>query len=168
MRRSLEPIAQAMLMRGVNLRIGKRLARAYYMAERNSRQRGIQFELTVDELARLAQRAKGKCEVTGLPFEVVDTSRKWDRQPWTASIDRIDCTIGYTYANCRVVCAAVNVALNSWGLPVLERIAEALMLRKARGTSGYLLALHQKVKRRKRHDLRHVEGTRSTWNEADQ
>lgn len=134
--------------------VGQRLLRSYYMAERNSKQRGIEFALSTQDLLMLANRANGRCEVTGIRFEVVDTSRKWDRQPWTASIDRINCSEGYTFGNCRLVCAAVNVALNSWGEAILNRIVDAMVERRLRQVDGYMASLrdsHKKILQRKKY-----------------
>lgn len=145
---------QILKARGAGAQVRQRLIRSYYMAVRNSKQRGIEFSLSTHDLLRLANRANGHCEVTGIKFDVIETSRKWDRQPWTASIDRIDCSKGYTFGNCRLVCAAVNVALNSWGVTVLERIAEAMTERKLRQHLGYMDQLrkfHVKHRRRIRH-----------------
>jgi hypothetical protein len=136
---------------GMRAHVRQRLIRSYYMAARNSQQRGIEFKLSTNDLLRLANRADGQCEITGIRFEVVETSRKWDRQPWTASIDRIDCSKGYTFDNCRLVCAAVNVALNSWGESVLERIVDAMVERRLRQSEGYMATLREfHVKHRRR------------------
>jgi hypothetical protein len=43
------------------------------------------------------------------------------------SVDRIDSTLGYCRENCRLVCASVNVALNSFGDALL------MALRSTRG-----------------------------------
>lgn len=44
------------------------------------------------------------------------------RRPLAPSIDRIDSSLGYTRQNCRIVCAAVNYAMNVWGEDVLWRL----------------------------------------------
>lgn len=147
-------ITEARRPEGFRASVSRRLLRSYYMAERNSRQRGIEFALSLADLSVLANRSRGRCEITGIPFEVVDTSRKWDRQPWTASIDRIDCAKGYTLDNCRLVCAAVNVALNSWGEAVLGRIVDAMVEQRLRHVEGYMDSLreaHKKILRRKKY-----------------
>jgi hypothetical protein len=152
----------ALKVNGVRSSIGQRLLRSYYMAERNSKQRGIEFALSMEDLMVLANRAKGRCEVTGISFEVVDISRKWDRQPWTASIDRIDCAKGYTLSNCRLVCAAVNVALNSWGESVLNRIVDAMVERRLRQVEGYMDSVretHKRILSRKKYLRRRSRGT---------
>lgn len=139
---------------GVLPSVSHKLLRSYYMAERNSKQRGIDFSLSQSDLMALANRAGGRCEVTGIGFAVIDTQRKWDRQPWTASIDRIDCSKGYTFENCRLVCAAVNVALNAWGTPVLDRIVDAMVELRLRQREGYmdgLRIINKKILRRNKY-----------------
>lgn len=68
----------------------------------------------------------GRCSVSGIPFDLNKcvASR---RRPFAVSIDRIDCSAGYTKENCRIVCVAVNYAMSDWGLGVLERIAYGLV-----------------------------------------
>ena len=65
---------------------------------------------------------KGICEVSGLPIFHHTGKVEWD----SISIDRIDSTKGYVYSNVRVVCYAVNVALNNWGLEQFLKVARAM------------------------------------------
>lgn len=61
---------------------------------------------------------------------------------------------GYTLGNCRLVSAAVNVALNSWGETVLERIAEGIVAQRLRQVEGYMAKLsemNRKIKRKNRY-----------------
>jgi hypothetical protein len=64
------------------------------------------------------------CALTGIPFSL--GKGKYRSGPWAPSVDRLDCAGGYTRGNVRLVCHAVNVALNEWGDGVLQRIADAL------------------------------------------
>ena len=83
--------------------------------------------MTIDELWSLWRRADGKCEVTGIPFSLVRTGgRSVTARPWIPSVDRISCAVGYEQNNCRIVCHAVNMAMNQWGEKFLMRIAKAL------------------------------------------
>lgn len=73
------------------------------------------------------ERAQGRCEVTGIPFN--DTLLSGRVRPWKASIDRIDSEEGYHPENCRLVCVAVNAAMREWGEQILWTIANALVSR---------------------------------------
>ncbi len=68
----------------------------------------------------------GVCELTGLPLEP-GPSDKHRVAPMAPSLDRIVPSKGYTKANTRMVCFAVNRARSDWGDAVLLRIAQALV-----------------------------------------
>jgi prophage regulatory protein len=95
----------------------------YRQAKKNATVRGIPFSLAEHDFERLINAANGRCAVTGIPFE---TTTGGGRNPWGASLDRIDSSLGYTFANCRIVCTSVNLAMNEWGVDVLSRIAIAM------------------------------------------
>ena len=103
--------------------------RAFFSRIRSgAKLRGLPFEMTITDVAAILRRSGGRCELSGIAFsrEVVS-----GRRPWDYSIDRIDSSRReYTPDNCRVVCYAVNVALNAWGDDVLLRIAENIMRRR--------------------------------------
>ena len=84
--------------------------------------------LTLDELAAIAYRSDGKCEVTGIPFSDEKISGA-SRPPYAKSIDRINSARGYTRENCRLVCHCVNVAMMDWGDGVVQKIAQAYNLK---------------------------------------
>jgi hypothetical protein len=68
--------------------------------------------------------------LSGIPFEF---ERRWrgQRRPFAPSLDRINSAKGYVYSNCRLVCVAVNIAMNEWGLEPLLRVARELLKREA-------------------------------------
>jgi hypothetical protein len=96
------------------------------------RRRNIPLDLDIDWLA--TRFRNGRCEITGLPFNMSVAARK--SNPHTPSVDRIDPAKGYTKDNCRVVLLAVNIALMNWGMDVLMPIAEALVARHPRRISA--------------------------------
>jgi len=68
----------------------------------------------------------GKCELTGLPFNLQPTLKN-HVNPYAPSLDRIDSNNrDYSVKNTRVVLAAVNAALNEWGLEVMKPIFKSL------------------------------------------
>lgn len=78
-----------------------------------------------DEFDALWARAGGYCEMTSIPFSFKKIENCIKR-PWAPSVDRVDNSKGYEFANCRLVCTAVNLALNEFGDAVLRRIANGL------------------------------------------
>lgn len=97
-------------------------AAIFSSAKNNARARGILFEITMDDVESMFARAGGRCEVTGLVFN-------WNkrpgmrRRPFIPSLDRMDSSAGYTVENCRIVCAAVNMAINEFGDSVFRQMA---------------------------------------------
>lgn len=96
---------------------------------KNAVKRGIEFDLSLDDLKILSLRADGRCEVTGIVFEAQhrDNDARHFRRPFYPSIDRVDSRVGYKLSNCRLTCVAVNAAINEWGESVLFRIAHAIV-----------------------------------------
>lgn len=86
---------------------------------------GITFSLTLDDIKHMADRAGGRCEVSGVPFCGDNSCGK--RRPFAPSIDRKVPEDGYVPENCRLVCFAVNVALSDWGEDVLNRVASGVI-----------------------------------------
>ncbi len=70
--------------------------------------------------------AVGICERTGLPF-VFNKDPLEDRNPWFPSIDRIDSSLGYTEANCQMVCIIYNLAKSNWTDADMLKMAKSLV-----------------------------------------
>lgn len=110
-------------------RSGKRFSteREYREVFKTARRRGgDRYHLTRADEEALVARASGHCELTGLPFQFERRGHN-RRRPYMASLDRIDAEGGYTRGNVRLVCVAVNLALNDWGEKILLEIAEGLI-----------------------------------------
>lgn len=104
---------------------------AVYSARKRAKDKGIACELSEAEALLLWRRCKGRCELTGIPFDL----GRLDgcvRRPFAPSIDRVNASGPYTKTNIRVVCTAVNLAMNQWGDEVLYRIARGLSTNKVK------------------------------------
>lgn len=86
---------------------------------------GIPFDLNGSIPLIQARIDAGKCELTGVPFRL-DAGLAFD----SPSIDRIDPKLGYVYPNIRVVCFAMNCALNNWGEEVLLKVVTAWLAKR--------------------------------------
>lgn len=101
--------------------------RAYYYATARAKRAGHAIMERI-EFESMVKRAAGRCEVTGIEFST-DRPRHRSKALWGPSLDRVSSRGPYTYANCRLVCTAVNLALNEFGLDTLRVIAAALSAR---------------------------------------
>ena len=98
-------------------------------ARTRTKRRGHVMTLTLDELVAICLRSGGRCEVSGLPFSGASHGAKRLR-PLSPTLDRIDCSVGYVSQNCRLVCAAVNVAMFDWGEEMFLRIAAGVVINR--------------------------------------
>jgi len=94
----------------------------YRRARERARKKKREFSLSLDDLKQLLLRSMGKCEVTGIIFSdrVIGGARM---RPLTPSLDRVDAAVGYRLENCRIVCAAVNIAMFDWGEEMFKNLA---------------------------------------------
>lgn len=83
------------------------------------------FNLTRENIAECI--AKGKCEATGLPFDMAPGPDKSHANPWAPSLDRKNSAKGYTADNVQVVVAVYNYAKSEWTADVLLRLAHAIV-----------------------------------------
>jgi hypothetical protein len=101
----------------------------FHNAKKNAKMRDKPFEITFKEFFKLVEKSGGCCELSGIPFSPKKVGNSF-RRPFAPSLDRIDCSKGYCITNCRLVCIAVNVALNEWGAEVLYTVAANLIAHK--------------------------------------
>ncbi|MEN6586401.1 MAG: hypothetical protein ABFE02_10210 [Sulfuricella sp.] len=105
-------------------------------ARKNANSRALPCTITIEDLLDLSRQAAGRCMFSGIEFEhgpadTMLTSRSRRKRLWAPSLDRIDSSKGYEPGNIRLVCMAVNAALQEFGDDVLIRIALALAKRHA-------------------------------------
>jgi hypothetical protein len=99
----------------------------YASCQSRARVRKLPFFLTVEAYLSLLVATSGACSLTGIRFSFEKPAGS-KYSPFRPSIDRIDCAKGYDAGNCRVVCAAVNIALNVWGDDVFKRVATGYLM----------------------------------------
>lgn len=98
-----------------------------------SKKKSMETDMTVEAIIDMMRKQSFRCAVSLLPFDL-----EWGRRigakrnAYAPSLDRINNSVGYTVANCRVVLAAVNYAMNEWGLDTYITIAEAASRHGAR------------------------------------
>ena len=89
-----------------------------------SKKRGFPFNLTVEFLAEKIMR--GRCEVTGIPFEL-GSSDEHHTKAFSPSVDRIIPGGGYTQNNVRVVVYIYNIARSDFSEDDVLTFAKALV-----------------------------------------
>lgn len=94
----------------------------YRKAKADAYRREIGWNLKPEQFSQLVQDSGGLCAVSGIPF-TIPTAKA--RGPIGPSLDRIESEGDYSIDNVRLVCVAVNVALNVWGLDIFMKIATA-------------------------------------------
>lgn len=100
------------------------VARVYERHRRSASVRNMTFDLEPSDVYAMMKATGFRCAVSGVPF-VKDANAP--RDPWAASIDRIENRQGYTRDNVRVVCLAANIAMSNWGHDVLLRLARGVV-----------------------------------------
>ena len=81
----------------------------YSQIRRNAIKRDINFDITMEEMWELFKFQSGFCALSGIKIELSRNSKK--KKP-TASIDRIDSSIGYTKENIQWLHKDVNIMKN--------------------------------------------------------
>lgn len=102
-----------------------KLNRLVRVAKERATKLNKEFDLDFSFIVTLFEQQSGVCSLTGIPFDLSKT--KHSRRPFCPSLDRIDSTRGYTKDNVRLVCTAVNLALNEWGIDVFEQVAKGYL-----------------------------------------
>lgn len=91
---------------------------------KRARNKGLKFALSAAWILKRLARIGYSCELSGIAFSA-RRPRESHKRPWMPSLDRIDCTKGYTEDNVRIVCVAVNTLLQDWGDSVFHDLIKA-------------------------------------------
>ena len=95
-------------------------------AMQRARARGLRVDPDLVALTFKLFEAQGaRCGLTGIGFDLRVVGCGQARRPFAPSLHRIDSSAGYTRDNTRMVCQAVNFALNAYGEDVFRDIVLA-------------------------------------------
>ena len=86
--------------------------------------KGLDFNLTPKYLQTLFDNCKGKCSVTGLPFDMQMGKGK-KRNPYRPSVDRIDPSKGYVKRNIQIILVLVNTMKMDYPDHILHPVIRA-------------------------------------------
>lgn len=96
----------------------------YTQTRARAKKRHQVFSLSPDVYAALVSK---RCALSAIEFDTGPTATRHQKRPFAPSIDRLDNTKGYEEGNVRLVCVAVNIAMNIWGADVLWMVARGLV-----------------------------------------
>lgn len=108
-------------------------------ARRKSAADRKRIEFTLDEsdfVAGLYEQQGGRCAVSGIKFNLQSFPDALVKFPFSPSIDRKVASHGYTKDNVRLVCVAVNFAVNQWGDEVFLTVARGAVACEGRATNA--------------------------------
>jgi len=101
----------------------------HFRAMRRAKRKNVEWAITAEDVERMWVESKGRCALTGIPFDEANTG-SFARRPWIPSLDRKESTKGYTPENTRLICCAMNFALNAWGEQIFEHVAREFLARR--------------------------------------
>jgi hypothetical protein len=88
----------------------KEIAHSWFnKISREAEARGLVFELSIEDIWTMLDEQQHKCKLSGVPIEFI---RKANGN--TASVDRIDSTIGYLQSNVQLLHRDVNMMKQSF------------------------------------------------------
>lgn len=86
---------------------------------KRAKNNGWEFNLTREYLVRLWNKQQGNCAVSGIPMQTESGTRE-NKNPYRASLDRINNKKGYVKGNVRFTTHWVNNAKSTWTENVFE------------------------------------------------
>jgi hypothetical protein len=92
-------------------------------ARSRDKKKGRAHTISDEWLAQVLDEQQYLCAVTRLPF--VEPTGKVRINPYSPSLDRLDCNKGYEVGNVRIVLFAVNMMMLDWGDEIFSHVALA-------------------------------------------
>lgn len=80
-----------------------------WFCERGAKKRGLQVDITADDIVALYKKQKGRCRFTGMHIFFPKSMSDRERHKGTVSIDRIDSELHYTKDNIQLVHKDINM-----------------------------------------------------------
>ena len=96
-------------------------------ARKRAKLKSMQYDLDIIWLTKMFEIQNNKCLLTGLDFNIPTIRNGSKAHPLAPSLDRIDSSIGYTRANTRLVCVAINYGMNEFGEDMFKTICQAYL-----------------------------------------
>ena len=111
------------------------MRKSLFRCRERAKKIGVDFDIDLPFIAEMARRQSYRCELSGIIF---DTRSARDRRanPFRPSIDRIDCSKGYTRDNVRLVLIAVNYGLADFADEIYLEICKSVVKTDAKRRKG--------------------------------
>lgn len=106
------------------IRLRRPWTRSLGVRQAHAKKMGIPFTLKVKDVESIWT---GKCAITGLPFDLVNTTGKRGPRPFSPSLDRIEAEVGYVPGNVRFVLQCVNAFRSTMTDVQMKEVAEKIL-----------------------------------------
>jgi hypothetical protein len=98
---------------------------------KRARKNSWQYDIDKEYMLELWEAQEGKCAISGVSLQTSSWSQA-NKNPYRASLDRIDNSRGYVIGNVRLVTHWINNAKSTWSDVVFYEFMENTQLTKER------------------------------------
>ena len=91
---------------------------------KRARLHNFEYNLDREYLVDLWKNQQGRCSVSGIEMQTESETRE-NKNPFRASLDRVDNNLGYIRGNVRFVCHWINNAKSTWTESIFEQFVVA-------------------------------------------
>ena len=102
----------------------EKLRNLFHSVKSRAKKKHLPFEISFSWLREQCFKQNGCCLLTGIKLDFLSGNKK---NPFSPSIDQIIAGAGYLESNARLVCTAINLALNEFGDATFRSIAEGFI-----------------------------------------
>ena len=95
-------------------------------ARKSVTRKGLDLDLTLDDIKVVWNNQRGKCPYTGWDLELPKSTSK--KKHNTASLDRINSSRGYVVDNIQIVCVMANFAKSDFDEEIMQKFCHAIKL----------------------------------------